>query len=445
MTTRIVAKPGRNHHSRKRGTRQGGVFTRGAQGRAPSLLTTTLREAYAPQGRVDRDKGIVFGVKIAGRTSPNTHGVQGVDGTEYTLDALRNATPLYEGVNVNVDHPPREKPGKERSALERYAWLENVEVRESGMFGDLHFLDPTDALAVRVMNAAEQHPESYALSHNALGRGEVRDGKYIIVEIPEVRSVDLVADGGSCNSLFEHKEVRPMKIKTLFESALPKLKKTAQKRLRKLLEDCHGDDDMKKVMEEEVPAAMAPVADDAAASSDPHEALAAGFRAAILAVVDDDTLNGKAKLAKLKEFIMSHEKLKPDAADETEIVADDDEEEEDLEEGEEDEDEDEEEVRESRQPKKSKYRELQERLDLLEREKAIRAECDAADFRPTPLMNKALTLLTESKERKALIEEYRVSVRQGARPRSQGPGAASANSSTKRVTDSKSFVSAILR
>jgi hypothetical protein len=153
---------------------------------------------------VDRDRGVIFGVKVVGRRSPNTHNVRGAEnGTEYTMEALRAAARLYEGVPCNVDHPPRTDPGQVRSARDRFAWIENVRVTEAGLYGDLHFLDPTDPLAVKMLNAAESKPDAYALSHNALGKGKVEGGVYVVHEIPEVRSVDIVTEGGTNQSLFE--------------------------------------------------------------------------------------------------------------------------------------------------------------------------------------------------------------------------------------------------
>lgn len=200
------------------------------------LVIARLREERPIGGRVDRSRGVIFGVKIVGRTSPNTHGVRGVDGTEYTLEALRNSARLYEGINCNVDHPPRSKPEQERSAHARFAWLENVRVKESGLYGDLHFLDARDPLAVKMMNAAEDHPEAYALSHNATGKGEVRNRKYVIHEIPEVRSVDIVADGGTNRSLFEGRSMKVRVCEILKDKVLPALKAGRRKRLQHLLD-----------------------------------------------------------------------------------------------------------------------------------------------------------------------------------------------------------------
>jgi hypothetical protein len=216
-------------------------------------LTRYVREDRALSGRVDRAAGIIRGVKIVGTNSPNTHGVRGVTGTEYTLEALEAAVALYEGINVNVDHPPRQKPDQERSAKDRFAWLEDVHVTESGLYGDLHFLDPQDPLAVKMLNAAESKPDAYALSHNAVGKGEVREGKYVVTEIPEVRSVDIVADGGTNRSLFEGAEnVATITLRQLIEKAPP----TKRLRTRKLLEMYEDMGDM------EVPAADDGAADE---------------------------------------------------------------------------------------------------------------------------------------------------------------------------------------
>jgi len=208
---------------------------------ARKLYVIHIREerahGFAPlrdgQARVDRTAGIIHGVKVVGRESPNTHGVRGVDGTQYTLEALREALPLYEGINCNVDHPPREKPLQERSAHDRFSWLENCVVTESGIYGDLHFLDPLDPLAVKMMNAAEKHPNAYALSHNATGKGQVIKGKYVISQIPEVRSVDIVADGGTNRSLFESLHMPKM---TTLKKTIAEAKHIDKKVRQKLLE-----------------------------------------------------------------------------------------------------------------------------------------------------------------------------------------------------------------
>jgi hypothetical protein len=165
-----------------------------------------LLERAPLRGRVDRERGVILSVKVVGRSSSNSHGVQGAEGTIYTMEALRAELPLIEGVDVNIDHPPRSRPATDRSARDRFAWLENATLTESGIYADLQFLDPADPLAKKRMAAAElRDGRGYALSHNAVGRGEVKDGRYVVTEIPEVHSVDIVAEGGTNRTLFEGK------------------------------------------------------------------------------------------------------------------------------------------------------------------------------------------------------------------------------------------------
>jgi hypothetical protein len=158
--------------------------------------------------RVDRNAGVIRGCRVLGRVSSNTHGVKGAKRTEYTLQAIKEAAPLYSGAVVNRNHPPREKPYSERKAEERIGWLENVQVRDDGLYADLHLLK-SDPLTDKLMEAAERNPRLFALSHNAYGAGDLTaDGTYRITSIPEVRSVDVVADGGTNASLFESKSNR---------------------------------------------------------------------------------------------------------------------------------------------------------------------------------------------------------------------------------------------
>ena len=50
--------------------------------------------------RVDREKGIVYGVKIIGLQSPNR--TDGSNGRRYLPEALQRAIPLYEGMKVRA-------------------------------------------------------------------------------------------------------------------------------------------------------------------------------------------------------------------------------------------------------------------------------------------------------------------------------------------------------
>ncbi len=213
----------------------------------PRRTTVLLEGGVVKLGkpeRVDRDRGILYGVKFLGLESDNDR--------RYLPEAVGEAIrlKLYEGCAVNADHPRR--PDDPRSSHDVFGWLENVrEAKEGGGRADFRLaagpdwkLDP---LAVRLMNAADSNPTIYGFSHNAEGEGHTdADGVFVVEEITKVRSVDLVAEPATTDGLFEGKRPMPKTtVRKLLESALPQLKKAGRKRaaarLKALLE---ADDDM---------------------------------------------------------------------------------------------------------------------------------------------------------------------------------------------------------
>lgn len=195
-----------------------------------------LREDVRSRGplKVDRDKGVIYGVKVLGLESVNNR--------RYLPQAARNARSLYENAHVNIDHPPKkEGPNASRSSYDRFGKLINVRfVENDGLYADLEYLK-AHPMADRICEAAERMPDLFGMSHNAQGEGKTVDGVFVIEQITEVRHVDLVADPATTQSLFESKEAKPMKIKIqkLLESrVLPKLHNAKVKAaLRKLVED----------------------------------------------------------------------------------------------------------------------------------------------------------------------------------------------------------------
>jgi hypothetical protein len=144
--------------------------------------------------RVDRDAGVLRGVKLIGLESTN--------GRRYRPEALVVAANLYEGAKVNVNHPPS-GPLAPRDYRDRLGVIHEVEFRAGeGLFGNLHF-NPKHALAEQLAWDAEHNPRNVGFSHNVLAR-LVREGEHTIVEaITHVQSVDLVADPAATQGLFE--------------------------------------------------------------------------------------------------------------------------------------------------------------------------------------------------------------------------------------------------
>jgi hypothetical protein len=160
-------------------------------------MNETLQEFFDSRGatvRVDRESGVIRGVKILGLESRNHR--------SYLPEALSRAVPLYEGVKVNVNHP-KGSPTGPRDYQDRLGTIRNVEVRaEEGLFGDLHF-NPRHSLAEQLIWDAEHAPENVGFSHNVEAQTARRGDRVVVESITRVQSVDLVADPATTRGLFE--------------------------------------------------------------------------------------------------------------------------------------------------------------------------------------------------------------------------------------------------
>ena len=201
-----------------------------------------------------------------------------------------------------------------------------------------------------------------------------------------------------------------MKIKAFLEQVAGRLSKGRKARLVKL---CEADELAPPMATDMPPDAPAPDA-----GSTPDDALKAGFRAACQAVLDDEGLDAKGKLGKLKELLQTAEKLMASGADVPEEDGPD--EEADMEES-------------------KKLR--KENANLKARE-SVRELCEAEGYRPTPEAMTALMGLTE-KARKALVEQLKGGSKGGNPPRTQATSGTAA--APAQINDGKSFAEALRR
>ena len=121
----------------------------------PVAERTTLREysIQAPRSlKLDKEKGLIQGVKILGSTSRN--------GRIYTPQALSDAAGLYEGVKVYDGHDTR----KYSDCVGK---VHNASVVGDSVYGDLS-LKKSHALYEVIMEDAEHTPDNLALSHEVL-------------------------------------------------------------------------------------------------------------------------------------------------------------------------------------------------------------------------------------------------------------------------------------
>jgi hypothetical protein len=160
-------------------------------------------DTYSGAVDVDREAGVIRGVKILGEQSKN--------GRRYSRAALEQAAGLYENIAVNPDH--REDHG----VFDAIGWIESPTIKPDGVYGDLH-VEKAGPLANRIFERAERNPRAFGLSQDAEGVTKQQDGVEVVEEITDVRSVDLVARPASTKGLFESKDPpnkreKPMKLK----------------------------------------------------------------------------------------------------------------------------------------------------------------------------------------------------------------------------------------
>jgi len=252
-----------------------------------------MESVFGKPTAIDKEAGVISGVKILGIHSRNKGGY------EYSQQALQEAAECYEGIKVNTDHPDRKTPNAARSVTEGIGWLKNCRVVEGeGVYGDLHVLK-SHPMANLLFEAAERNPKHMGLSHNADGHAVNRGGKRIIESVEKVRSVDLVGNPATNDTLFEgvyeNEGDTPVKTKTL-KAILEDLPKGgAHRKAIVALMEMDGMADMGP------DTAIAMPADVESPSAD--QATRSAFKAAIDAILDDESLSWADTQAKIKELV----------------------------------------------------------------------------------------------------------------------------------------------
>lgn len=156
-------------------------------------MPTQLRETVAVgTPTLDREAGVVRGVKILGAEAPTKR-------RRYTEQAMRAAASMYENRSVYADHSESAKP---RQVADLIGRLANVQFREGSLYGDLHY-NTKGQHAAAVEWIAANPMVGAGLSHDAVGTTVMRSGLQIVESIDRVNSVDLVTAPATTKSLFE--------------------------------------------------------------------------------------------------------------------------------------------------------------------------------------------------------------------------------------------------
>lgn len=164
----------------------------------PQQLTETVLTEAAAQN-IDEANGVIRNVRILGRQSQNDGGTR-----EYSEQAMRDGARLYEGIDVNIDHPKAGNEATPRGVLEGWGDLRNVKFNGDSVVGDLHYIP--EHVATPVLLSRIRRGFSIGLSHNALGKTVNRHGRVIVESLSKARSVDMVLKPATNRNLFESEQ-----------------------------------------------------------------------------------------------------------------------------------------------------------------------------------------------------------------------------------------------
>jgi hypothetical protein len=142
---------------------------------------------------IDRERGIVRGVKVFSPKSRNDGGTR-----EYSPKATAQLLKLYEGAPVFIDHSGE----PHRSYKDRNGTLTNPRAMPDGIYAD-HAYNPKHPITEQYLYDAEHAPGNVGFSHNIEGEVSRKDGRVIVEEVVSLYSVDLVARPATTSGLFE--------------------------------------------------------------------------------------------------------------------------------------------------------------------------------------------------------------------------------------------------
>jgi hypothetical protein len=246
-------------------------------------------DLHEGRGKVDRDRGLIEGVKILGWNSAN--------GRRYEPSGVDPK--LYEGRPINLNH---NKGSGDRDARDRLGRITNVEKRPDGLYGTLHLLTSHE-MADRVFEAAERMPNAFGLSHTARGRERPGPNGSVIEAVQSVSSVDLVSDPASVSGLYESRGRGVAKVRVRIRDLIESLKYTRPgyaAGLRRITEQDEAGAEAGIMSPDAMMEEPEPPADLGGGEGADHEQ---AIRDACKAVIDDTALTPKEQLKKISALL----------------------------------------------------------------------------------------------------------------------------------------------
>jgi hypothetical protein len=161
------------------------------------MLIQELVISGVQESQIDEAAGVIRDVKLLGKVSKNKR--------VYTEAALDESARFYNGIRVNLDHPPIHNAKSERKFTEGVGVIRNVRRAENEVRGDFHYLK-THPYGPSIAESARRFPESFGFSHNAEGETKMVNGQTYVEHITKAHSLDVVTRPATTEGLFEEED-----------------------------------------------------------------------------------------------------------------------------------------------------------------------------------------------------------------------------------------------
>jgi|CXWL01.1.fsa_nt_gi hypothetical protein len=187
-----------------------------------SLPGETFTEAFGSalsEAEIDYENLILKNVVVLGPTSTN--------GRKYPVETQESALSLFEGIRAYVNHPKLNEMSEPRDMRDLIGEHKNLRMVGDKTVSDLYLIDNAVVRDV-VLPLAESKP--HLAGNSIVARGKMvkeKDGTYKVEQILAARSIDIVTEPATTNSLFTEgkqfsSEEEEMDLKTLTMETLKK-------------------------------------------------------------------------------------------------------------------------------------------------------------------------------------------------------------------------------
>lgn len=233
---------------------------------------TVLNESFQASGKVDVENGVIRDVLLLSSDSKNRR--------RYSDPALDDAVTLFASVRVTCEHKKKlDGSPSQREVRETVGWITNPRRKGNRVYGDFNVLRSHPSASL-ILEIAERNPSLIGFSQAAVGvTRDQGDGSELVVELVEVKSLDLVTDPATTSGLFER-----------FERKERRMSKGKRTTIRKVVQSLPRSTPGRKTLMEMVGSDALSAEVDAASLEDmsPEDQAKMSLKEAVMSIIDGD-------------------------------------------------------------------------------------------------------------------------------------------------------------